>query len=456
MPRFIRLGNAGIRGIVGSGLNLRRTSNYCSALATWTNGGKILIGCDTRQSTPFLKSIALSSFIAAGSEIIDCGVLPAPTVQYLVQKLNAAGGCLIGASHHGLGWNAILPLNSSGACAKSGEHQDILNILHSRQFKLEPWDNLGRVKDLEKEYIESYIDEILDGLNINKLTKANLKVVVDCCNGSASTIVKSIFKKAGVSVVTLNDELDGYLPHNPEPRPRTAYQTKALLETINADIGFVLNSDATRVAIVSSDGETLSEELTFPLVTKALLDKKNEAQTIISNVCTTRSLEKVAEAHGSQVIKVPVGQSSAVESLFETNALVAGDGMGSVAFNSQVAGFDAFRSILVILEAMSLKSKTSAELVEELTRYQIYKSKIRCESSKGYAVIQRCAELFEDVLSIDRTDGTRFEWKDGWIHLRVSETEPVLRLISEWPSLEQAKEKAESVKRVILRTLSHE
>ena len=456
MPRFIRLGNAGIRGIVGSGLNLRRTSNYCSALATWTNGGKILIGCDTRQSTPFLKSVALSSFIAAGSEIIDCGVLPAPTVQFLVKKLNASGGCLIGASHHGLGWNAILPLNSSGACAKSGEHQDILNILHSRQFKLEPWDKLGSVKKLEEDYLESYIEEIFSGINVKKIAKAKLKIVIDCCNGSASTIVKRIFTKAGVNTVTLNDELNGYLPHNPEPRPRTAYQTKALLETINADIGFVLNSDATRVSIVSSDGETLSEELTFPLVTKSLLDKMKSPQTIISNVCTTRSLDKVAEAHGSRVIKAPVGQSSAVDELFESDAIVAGDGMGSVAFKSNVAGFDAFRSMLVIIEAMALKGKSSAELVEEIPRYQIYKSKINCESSKAYAVIQRCTELFEGVVSIDKTDGTRFEWEEGWIHLRVSETEPVLRLISEWPSLEKAREKAEFVKRAIMRTLSHE
>ena len=251
MSRFIRLGNAGIRGIVGSGLNLRRTSNYCSALATWTNGQKVLIGSDTRQSTPFLKSIALSSFIASGSKIIDCGILPAPTVQFLVKKLNASGGCLIGASHHGLGWNAILPLNSSGACAQSGEHQDILNILHSRQFKLEPWDKLGCVTELDSLHIQDYIDEIFNGLNLKSLKQAKLKVVVDCCNGSASVIIKQIFDRAGVELITINDELDGYLPHDPEPRPRTAYQTKALLETITADIGFVLNSDATRVSIVS-------------------------------------------------------------------------------------------------------------------------------------------------------------------------------------------------------------
>ncbi|MCM8542344.1 MAG: hypothetical protein NE328_18890 [Lentisphaeraceae bacterium] len=456
MSRFIRLGNAGIRGIVGSGLNLRRTSNYCSALATWTNGQRVLIGCDTRQSTPFLKSIAFSSFIAAGSEIIDCGVLPAPTVQFLVKKLKAAGGCIIGASHHGLGWNAILPLNSSGACAQSGEHQDILNILHSRQFKLEPWDKLGKVSELDSQYLQNYIDEIFKGLNLKAIRKAKHKIVVDCCNGSASVIIKQIFEKAGVELITINDELNGYLPHDPEPRPRTAYQTKALLETISADIGFVLNSDATRVSLVTSAGETLSEELTFPLVTKALLDKTSEPQIIISNVCTTRSVEQVAKKHGSKVIKVEVGQSAAVESLQETGAMIAGDGMGSIAFKGAVPGFDAFRSMLVILEAMALNDKSSATLVNELPRYHIYKSKIPCNTPKGYAVIQRCSEIFENVKTIDKTDGTRFEWKEGWVHLRVSETEPILRLISEWPTMEQAREKAEYVKRTILRTLSHE
>ena len=456
MPRYIRLGNAGIRGIIGSGLNLRRASNYCSALATWTDGGKVLIGCDTRQSTPFLKSVAFSSFIAAGSEIVDCGILPAPTVQFLTKKLNAAGGCLIGASHHGLGWNAILPLNSTGACAQNSEHQDILNILHSRQFKMEPWNKLGSVSSLDPKWIDSYIDEIFTDINIKALRKAKLKVVIDCCNGSASVIINKIFHKAGVELITINDELRGYLPHDPEPRPRTAYQTKALLEAITADIGFVLNSDATRVSLVTSAGETLSEELTFPLVTKALLDKTEDPQIIISNVCTTRSVDKVANQHGSKVIKVEVGQSCAVESLHETNALIAGDGMGSIAYKGNVPGFDAFRSMLVILESMAINDKSSSTIVNELPRYHIYKTKIPCENSKGYAVIQRCAELINDANSVDKTDGVRFEWKQGWIHLRVSETEPVLRLISEWPSNEIAREKAEVVKRTILRTLSHE
>ena len=456
MPRFIRLGNAGIRGIVGSGLNLRRASNYCSALATWTDGGTVLIGSDTRQSTPFLKSIALSSFMSAGSKIIDCGILPAPAVQFLVKKFNAAGGCLIGASHHGLGWNAILPLNSSGACAQSGEHQDILNILHSRQFKMEPWDKLGNVTPLPEGMVNHYIDEIFDGINIKAIKSAKLKVVVDCCNGSASTIISRIFTKAGVKLITINDELRGYLPHDPEPRPRTAYQTKALLETISADVGFVLNSDATRVSLVTSAGETLSEELTFPLVTQALLSKSDSPQRIISNVCTTRSVDKVAGQFNSEVIKIEVGQSAAVEALQETDALLAGDGMGSIAYRGNVPGFDAFRSMLVILEAMAVNDKSSSTLVNDLPRFHIYKSKIPCDNSRGYAVIQRCIEIFDDVESIDKTDGVRFDWEDGWIHLRVSETEPILRLISEWPTSEIAREKAEFVKRTILRTLSHE
>ena len=191
-------------------------------------------------------------------------------------------------------------------------------------------------------------------------------------------------------------------------------------------------------------------------MTIALLEKTNEVQTIISNICTTRSIEEVTEKHGSKIIKVKVGQSAAVENLVESDALIAGDGMGSVAFDGAVPGFDAFRSMLVILESMALNDKSSATLVNELPRYHIYKSKIRCSNSKGYAVIQRCSELFKEVISIDKTDGTRFEWKEGWIHLRVSETEPILRLISEWPTMEQAREKAEYVKRTILRTLSHE
>ena len=456
MSRFIRMGNAGIRGIVGSGLNLRRASNYSSAIATWLDGGKVVIGCDTRFSTPMLKSIAMSSFMAAGCDIIDAGMTPAPLVHYLVPKLNAVGGCLVGASHHGLGWNAIMPINSTGASATEAEHQSILNILHSRQFTLAEWDKLGKIEPVPRNLINEYIDEIYSDINFKAIQKANFTVVIDCCNGSASTLIRKIFEKCGVKLIVLNDELKGYLPHDPEPRPRTAYQTKALVEALCADIGFVLNTDASRVSFVTSAGEPLSEELTFPLLANAYLEKFSGKQTVITNVCTTRSLDRVVEKHGGELIKTRVGQSAAVENMQEIKALMAGDGMGSVAFNGKVQGFDAFRCCLLMLETMALQDKSSATLINELPRFHIHKSKIPCDNARAYSVLQNCHEFFDEPLSIDDTDGVRLDWEDGWIHMRVSETEPVLRLITEWPSREIATAKAEEVKRVLMRSLLHE
>jgi phosphomannomutase len=349
-----------------------------------------------------------------------------------------------------------MPLNSTGACAAHQEHQDILNILHSRHFNLSEWDQLGQISKLPDELVEEYIAEIYQSIDFTAIKKAKLTVVADCCNGSASTMIRKVFEKCGLKLITLNDELRGYLPHDPEPRPRTAYQAKALLEALGADIALVFNSDATRVSFVTSSGEPLSEELTFPLLANSYLEKIEAPGAVVTNVCTTRSLDKVIEKHGCELIKTRVGLSAAVENMQEINALIAGDGMGSVAFNGKVPGFDAFRTSLLMLEAMASKGKTSAELVKEIPRYHIHKSKIACDNARAYGVLARIVEMFEEPLAIDETDGIRMEWKEGWTHIRVSETEPALRLITEWPSKEKTHEKAEQAKRIITRNLLHE
>ena len=453
MSEFIKLGNAGIRGVVGSGLNLRKAGNYCSALATWLDGGRVVIGCDTRQSTPMLKSIAMSTFLAAGCEVIDADITPAPLAHYLVSRLNAVGGCLIGASHHGLGWNAILPLNETGAGASPTQTQDILNILHSRQYKLAEWDKVGSVQKVDDQLTEDYIKDLLKDIDLEAIRRSRFSVVIDCCNGSASVLVDKIFAETGLNLIKINDQLRTYLPHDPEPRPRTAYQAKALLEALGADIGFVFNTDATRVSIVTSSGETLSEELTFPLVANAVLSKCDGEQMVITNTCTTRSLDDVVRQHGGELIKTRVGQAAAIEVMQDCGAILAGDGMGSVAFKGNVPAFDDFRSCLIILENMALKGQFSSALVNDIPRYHIIKSKIPCESTQAFAVLHHCSEVFADAENIDDTDGLRFDWTDGWIHLRVSETEPILRLICEWPTEEQARNTVELVKRTILRNI---
>ena len=200
-------------------------------------------------------------------------------------------------------------------------------------------------------------------------------------------------------MITLNDQLRGYLPHDPEPRPRTAYQAKSLLEAINADIAFVFNSDATRVSFVTSSGEPLSEELTFPLLANTYLQKIKSSGSVVTNVCTTRSLDQVAEKHGFEVVKTRVGVAAAVENMQEIKACIAGDGMGSVAFRGRVAGFDAFRTSLLMLESMALNGKSSAQLVEDIPRFHIHKSKIPCENARAYGVLEKIIEMF-DVFKI--------------------------------------------------------
>ena len=448
MKNFLRLGNAGLQGVVGHGLGLSQAMNYCSALATWNEGGKIVIASDPRYSTPMLKSAAISAFLAAGCDVIDAGIAPAPLLHYLVPKLGAGAGCLISAGHHDQGWNAIQSLNEEGSFFSDSQCQELLDIYHSRQFELKKWDEIGQLSEITSDQIHPYIEEICSDIDVDAIRAANFKVVIDSCNGSASTITGALCEYLNLEAIQINDELNGYLPHAPEPRPRTAYQVKTVLEVVKADIGFVLSSDASRVSIVSSCGETLSEEYTFPLVAQALLAQKEGDLTVVTNCCTTRTLDEVVEQNKAKLIKTKVGQSAAIQAMIANEAVLAGDGSGSVAFADTVKGFDALKVIPVILGAMAQRKLSSAELVEELPRKSIKKRRVPCSPLHGYNALSRLREHYKGA-TIDETDGLRFDWPDGWVHARLSNTEPVIRVVSEWKTEKEARDLANKTARLL-------
>ena len=451
MSSFLRVGSAGIRGVVGNGLSLRHIINYSSSFASWINGEPAVIGCDTRLSTPMIKRAVTSALMAAGSDIIDAGICPAPLTRYIISQSVAGGGCIIGASHHDAGWNAIIPVNEKGANFSSTQTQTLLDINHSRQFHYSSWDKMGSIHPKEGEYDEAYLEKICEGINIEAIRKKRFKIITDTCNGSGSSLIKKFADFLNLRLISINDEFSGHLPHNPEPRPRTAYQVKALMDPVGADIGFVFNSDASRVSIVTSIGETLSEEYTYPLIAEALLAKEEKGQRVITNICTTRCLDDVVAKYKAELIKIEVGEAPAIDQMIEMKALLAGDGMGSVAFGNGVYGFDAFKSCAVILETMAETGLTSAGLVDKLPRYGIVKTSIPCQPSSAYSILNLLREEYSNSAKISDIEGIRFDWEEGWIHLRASVTEPVLRLICEWKDIQTARIKAEEMERFISR-----
>ncbi|MEN9360479.1 MAG: Phosphomannomutase/phosphoglucomutase [Verrucomicrobiota bacterium] len=454
---FIRLGAAGLHGEIGGGLNPRNALGYCSALATWLDGGPVVIASDTRFSSPMLRSCAIAAFSGAGIEVLDAGLCTSAAASFLVRRLGAAGGLVIGAGHHGKGWNALQPLGPGGCPLGAAQSQELLDIYHARRYRLAPWNELGQVRELPSSEVEAYVEALVADLDVAAIAASRLKVVVDLCNGAATQACRLLFDKLGIELIPINDEASGHLPHEPEPRPRAAYQARSLLSVLKADIGFVLDSAGNRVSLVASDGETLSEELTLPIIASALLRRPRKDASrpvVVTNICTTRSLDLVCAAGGAELVKTAVGFSPVLEAALDRKALLAGDGVGAVAYPATSPHFDALHSLGIILEALALEKCSSAELVARLPRFAIVKTTLPCDPSRAYVILRSLRDAFPDARRTDSTDGLRLDWDDGWIHLRASETEPVVRLISEWPSQEEARDRAEKLRRLVARSFA--
>ena len=449
--RFLRLGAAGLRGEVGTALTHQLTIRYASALGTWVSVTQekeqpvIGLAMDTRASSEMLKSAVVSGLLACGCSIVDFGITPSPVLHFGVRKLKLDGGILIGAGHHPAGWNALVGLSASGACLTPTESQEMLEIYHGNVFRSAGWNGCGTIRQAPETVVFDYVDDLFSSVDIDLIRSRNFRIVADFCNGSGSVLFSRIARKANLDAVVINDSLSGELPHGPEPRPRNSAQVKSIMKPLNADAGFVFSSDVGRLALVTDTCETLSEEYTFPLVAENILSGSGPGQIIATNTCSTRTLDQVVARHCGKVCKGMTGETYTIELMKEKNAVLCGDGSGGTALStSGAAGFDGFASMLQILELMARRETSLSALASMLPRYHIIKRTIPCRSVHVYAASKKLIKLFPDA-EFSSLDGLRFDWADGWVHIRASRTEPSLRMILEWKTRAEAEEKAMNI-----------
>jgi len=450
--RFLRLGTAGMRGEVGTGLTHLLAMDYAAALATSVDGAPIVLGRDTRFSSPMLAKAVRAALAACGCRVFDAGICPAPATQFLVKRLGAAAGILVGAGHHPAGWNAIVPLDDSGAYFNEPAAQTLLDIYHSRVFAYRSWDGAGRVEDVSDGDVDAYLDKVVGTLDTLAISQAGFKVIADFCGGAGARLSAGFAERCGIDLVPVNDEFTGVLPHDPEPRPRSAAQAKTLMRHLNADVAFVFNSDMSRASIVTDSGETLSEEYTFPLAAERAVER-GDASVVVTNSCTTRTLDEVVARLGARVEKTKVGQAAVIDRSRDIGAAIAGDGSGSFAMPGVVPAFDGFLAMGMVLESMAVKGATASELAAALPRYHIVKKKVYCPSSHAYTLLRSLKDHFPDA-EHSEVDGFRFDWEDGWIHLRAAMTEPIIRMIVEWRTREEAEERAADIRGLIERLVA--
>jgi len=466
--KLLKIGISGVRGIVGDSITPKLVMDFAAAFGTRVGGRPVLVGRDTRISGPLLHSAALAALISTGCDVLDLGVCPTPILQYMVPRLKAGGGVSITAGHNDIQWNALAFINEDGMALNPFQGAEVLDIYHLGKFDKVSTDRLGRLRDVAL-YADEYFDGLrafLDGgrgpgrrtrpgkqapgewrangspLGGGAIAKARPKVVIDACNGAGAPFLEAMARALGFELIPVNHEPNGFFPHDPEPRPRNAQQVVAVIKAVGADAGFLLNSDVSRVSCVTETGESLSEEFTFPLVTAEYL--KDRCGPVVTNLSTSRMVEDVARERGCPLLRTKVGQSYAVQALVQEEGVLAGEGSGGVALAAFQPAFDGFATMGYILQTMAVRGRTISRLAGELPRYHIVKEKIYCPPARIHSVVSEVKKFFRRH-EIDASDGIRVEDKSGWVQVRTSSTEPMIRVIAEDKAKNKARERVDEV-----------
>jgi len=449
--KTLRISSFGIRGYVGESLDPRSIIDFASAFATFTDGGRVLLGRDTRYSSPMLRSAVLSGLMSAGCEVLDFGICPTPILQFSIPTYKAAGAISISGGHNAMGWNALTLIGSDGAILSPLGGETVLDVFHAGDYLKKDWEHMGSIREVS-DFLDPYLDALVQHVDADAIRKAGLTIVVDPVGGAGCAYLEPFSDRLGCQLVPINAEPSGYLAREPEPRPRSALQMASIIQRLEGDVGFVLSSDMGRLSLVTETGEPASEEYTFAVIADYTLNGRAEA--VVTNCCTSRMIDDIAVKHGARVVKTPVGQAFVVSSMMDEQAVLGGEGSGSVARPGFSRAFDGFLMMALVLEAMALGKKKASELINTLPKYHIIKRHILCDSRRAYHALSLLREHIEKTCDrADYTDGVRCDWDDGWVHARASQTEQMVRIISEATTREMAEQRADEVVRTIEREI---
>lgn len=428
---------SGIRGIVGSGLEPEVIVKYSAAYADWIGTGTVILGRDARISGDMVKSIVIGTLLAKGLNVVDIGICPTPTVQYTVKTLSAQGGIAISASHNPNEWNALKLLNSTGQFMTGDENKEMIKLLNSNS-SYKSWEKLGKLKNYS-EGLNRHVEDVLKlrQININQIREKKFKVVVDCVNGAGVYVIPDLLRKLGCEVIEMNCETTGIFPRLPEPLPENLKETMLKVKETNADFAIVVDPDVDRLVLITDKGEPFGEENTITNVIRFILSK--EKGNAVVNLSTTRSVDDVANEFGGKVFRSPVGEANVVQKMKETGAIIGGEGSGGVIFPELHYGRDALVGIVLTLQHLTDTGYSLSELKEKLPQYFIAKKKIELGNVNPDEVISKLIEKYKNE-NYNSEDGLRIDFSDHWVHFRKSNTEPIVRIITEAKTEKEAED----------------
>ncbi|HEY0004371.1 MAG TPA: phosphoglucosamine mutase [Pyrinomonadaceae bacterium] len=434
----LKIGISGVRGVVGETFTPELLVEFAHAFGTYLDSQRILVCRDTRSSGPMVRSAVLAGLLAAGCEVIDLGICPTPSLQLAVRRLQAEGGISITAGHNPEPWNALKFIRGDGLYLNATQADELLDIFHQAEFTKADWQQI-QTRVEETDAIPHHLETLASSFDVEAIRARRLTVAVDCCNSSCSLLSPRWLKELGCDVLSVNDDPRAPFPHTPEPKPQSMAQLRAVVLAGRAAIGFAHDADGERLGIVTEEGEPLTEETTLAIATEIQL--RRERGLVVTNISTSGAIEAIAARHGASVLRTSVGLAFISEAMIENRAVIGGEGSGGVIVPRVHWTHDSAAAIGLILEHLALTEERISELVAALPSSKMIKYNLAVEPNRIYSLLQRVYDgLEQDKIEYDQTDGIKVSWPDGWVHVRVSNTESLIRLIAEAETSERARE----------------
>lgn len=424
----LRVSVSGVRGVIGDGLDAVVAARWAAAFGAWLPAGPVVVGRDTRPSGPMLLRAIGAALNSTGHDVIDIGVASTPTTEMAVQDSNAVGGVIITASHNPQPWNALKLLDGAGLFLDAAANAALVVHLDAGDGHV-AWDRLGRVTGrdgAEARHLDALL--ALPWVDRERIAARSFTVAVDAVEGAGGRIVPELLERLGVRCVPLYCGLTGLFPHPPEPTPAHLAELGAAVVEAGADLGFAVDPDVDRLVMVDGTGRLLSEELTLAVAVDFLLGR--EPGPVAVNLSTTGLIETVAERHGQVVRRAPVGEANVVEEMRRIGAVIGGEGNGGVIYPALHPGRDAMVGIAMVLQHLADSGRSLQEVVAGYPAVAMIKDKFDQDTPfDADRIKHRLGALGEG--EIDDRDGLRWRGAEGWVHMRPSNTEPIVRVIAE-------------------------
>jgi phosphomannomutase len=431
---------SGFRGTIGGIPDENLTPvdivKFASAYGAWVlsknNGKLVIIGRDARISGKIVSDLVVSTLLSMGLDVVNLGLSTTPTVEMAVKLENAAGGIILTASHNPKQWNALKLLNNLGEFISAEEASKVLEIAESQSFEFADVNSLGKYTE-DNTYLQKHIEEILKLplVDVEAIKEKKFSIVVDAVNSSGGIAVPMLLKALGVDQITeLNCEPTGHFAHNPEPLPEHLTELSSMVKSKKAHLGICVDPDVDRLALVGEDGGMFGEEYTLVAVADYVL-KHHEKGNTVSNLSSTRALKDITEKVGGTYTASAVGEVNVVEMMKATNAVIGGEGNGGIIYPELHYGRDALVGIALFLSSLSKSSKTCTALRMSFPNYIISKNKVDLTKDiNADEVLEKIKEKYKKY-DINTVDGVRIDFDEEWIHLRKSNTEPIIRIYAE-------------------------